>query len=196
MLLAPSLTCSPERLGHYDRKPMLRRFATTLLLMALTAALVATPGVAAGTTGTTGSTGVSGANGAAKKPTLVEPTAGKPVPAPQTDVPATTTIIATPQTTTLVPSTQPTTAASGATGATGATGPQGARGSGGGLSNGARGVIAAGVLLALVLALFAFGRWRGWSSARWRRLRHAGAEASWRMSLRNAEFRDFLRLGR
>ena len=55
--------------------------------------------------------------------------------------------------------------------------------------------VLAGLLIAWLITA-ALWRWRGWDP-RWRkRWHHATAEASWRLSLGWAEFRDFLRLGR
>ena len=135
-------------------------------------------------------TGATGADGSA---TVVEPKAGTPAPAPVD--PATTT---TPPAATVAPAPQTTTAAPvPAAGATGTTGPQGAKATGkGGLSNAAIALIAGGALLLALIGLLAFAQWRGWSSRRLARWRHAAAEANWRLGLRAAEFRDFLRLGR
>ena len=81
------------------------------------------------------------------------------------------------------------------------TGPQGLHESSGskGGSDDTWLAISAAVLAGLLIAWLitaALWRWRGWDP-RWRkRWRHATAEASWRLSLSWAEFRDFMRLGR
>jgi hypothetical protein len=166
---------------------MTRRFLQLLLLAALAAALAA-PAAFAQATGATGADGKD-----APAPTAVEPAAGQPAPAPADPAPA--------PAATVVPAVQPTTAAPATTpvvpaGASGAVGPQAAKAGGGGLSNGTLAGIAAVALLVVILSLIVFAESRGWSSRRLDRWRHAAGEANWRISLRAAEFRDFLRLGR
>ena len=159
---------------------MTRRILQLLVLAACTA-LLAAPAALGQATGATG----------AAAPTVVEPTAGKPAPAPVD----TTTVTPVPVPT-AAPAPQPTTSAAAAEGSTGAAGPQAARKTDGGLSNAALAIIAVAALLALLIGLVAFASWCGWSSRRLNRWRHAAGEANWRMGLRMAEFRDFLRLGR
>ena len=158
-----------------------------ILALGLCAVLLAAAPTVAATTGATGSKNPD----ATVKAHAVEPTAGKPAPAPVDTTPVTP---PPPATTSAAPVPQPTTSAAGASGATG---PQGARrNADGGLSGTALAIIAAAALLALLTGLAAFARWRGWTSRRVDRWRHAAGEANWRMGLRMAEFRDFLRLGR
>ena len=165
---------------------MVLRSLKILVLGMCAALLIAAPALAA----TTGATGAKNPD-ATVKANAVEPTAGKPAPAPVDTTPVTPTP---PATTTAAPAAQPTSAA---VGASGATGPQGVRRkTDGGLSGTALAIIAAAALLALLTGLAAFARWRGWTSRRADRWRHAAGEANWRLSLRAAEFRDFLKLGR
>ena len=160
---------------------MTRRILQLLVLAACTA-LLAAPAAFGQATGATG----------AAAPTVVEPTAGKPAPAPVDTTPVPVPV----PVPTAAPAPQPTTSAAAAEGSTGAAGPQAARKTDGGLSNAALAIIAVAALLALLTGLVAFASWRGWSSRRLNRWRHAAGEANWRMGLRMAEFRDFLRLGR
>ena len=170
---------------------MIRRLQQVLVLAACLAATLAPTAAQAQTTGASGA-----ANGAKKaaKPKVVEPAVGKPAPAPvDTPPPVTTSVIPVPQPTVTQAPVQP---AGAVAGASGASGPQGVRRSDGGLSDTAVGaIIAGGVLLLLALLALAV-RSSGWSSYRTTRWRHAAGEANWRLSLRAAEFRDFLKLGR
>ncbi len=58
------------------------------------------------------------------------------------------------------------------------------------------GLVVAGVLLLIVLALWGLARWWAWEPPWLVRWRHAMAEAGWRASAAWAEFTDWLRLGR
>lgn len=58
------------------------------------------------------------------------------------------------------------------------------------------GLIVAGAVLIVLLALFAFARWWAWEPAWLVRSRHATEEAGWRASSAWSEFTDWLRLGR
>lgn len=158
-----------------------------LLVLAACAALLAAPAALAQTTGADGSTKSN--PDATVTPTAVEPTAGEPAPAPVDTTPTTPEPAPTVTTTTTTKAT-----ATVKQGATGPAGPQ--KQTSGGLSRTALAVIVAAAALALLFALIAFARWRGWSSRRMDRWRHAAGEANWRVGLRVAEFRDFLRLGR
>ena len=163
----------------------MRRSFCKILVLAACAAICVTPLAHSAANGASGATGAK----ATAPPTAVEPKAGKPAAAPVDTTP--------PAAVTVVPAPQPTAAPVPAPGPTGATGPSGSQASGGnGLSGGALAAIACALLLVGIAALIAFAQWRGWSSTTLRRWRHAVGELNWRMSLRAAEFRDFLRLGR
>lgn len=58
------------------------------------------------------------------------------------------------------------------------------------------GLIVAGAVLIVALALLGLARWWAWEPHWLARWRHATAEAGWRASAAWAEFTDWLRLGR